>query len=79
MDERNQRESIEYERWVLIGPKYTTYDYNDELWDLIWTILIHSYVILMYLIVTFIFFELPAPQQNAVVGVFKERKYFSYI
>ena len=61
MDEKNRIESIEYERYVLIEPKYTAYDYNDELWDSNWTILIHSYVILLYRILTHIFFEITSP------------------
>ena len=55
MDRNNQRESIEFERAVSIVMQYTTYGYNDEFWDSIWTILILSYVILLYLIVTFNF------------------------
>ena len=50
MDENNQRESIESERKVSIGTQDTTYDYDDEFWDSVWTILTNSYVILMYLI-----------------------------
>ena len=38
MDEENIREIIESEILVLIGIKDTTYDYNDEFWDSIWTI-----------------------------------------
>ena len=33
MYEKNNIESIESERSVLIGTQDTTYDYNDECWD----------------------------------------------
>ena len=40
MNEKNQRESIEFDMSVSIVTQDTTYDYNDEFWDLIQTILI---------------------------------------
>ena len=33
MDENNQRESIEFDRYVTMGTQETTYDYNDYFWD----------------------------------------------
>ena len=33
MDEKNQRENIEFEILDSIRKKDTTYDYNDEFWD----------------------------------------------
>ena len=33
MDENNQGEGIEFEIYVSIGKKDTTYDYNDVFWD----------------------------------------------
>ena len=56
MDENNQRKSIEFGISVLIGTQDTTYDYNNEFWDSIWTIFINSYIIFMYLIVTLNFY-----------------------
>ena len=56
INETNLRERIEFERSVSIGTQNTTYDYNDEFWDPILTILIHSYIILVYPIFTFIFY-----------------------
>ena len=56
MDENNQRKSIEFSISVLIGTQDTTYDYNNEFWDSIWTIFINSYIIFMYLIVTLNFY-----------------------
>ena len=35
MDENSRREKIEFYRSVSIGTQDTTYDYNDEFWDLI--------------------------------------------
>ena len=37
-DENNLRERIESDISVSIGTQDTTYDYNDEFWDLIQTI-----------------------------------------
>ena len=58
MDENNQRESIELVISVSVEIQDTTYDYNNEFCDSIWTILIHSYDILMYLTVTFNFIRI---------------------
>ena len=56
MNENSQREIIEFDISVSIGTQDNTYYYNNEFWDSILTILTHSYVILMYLIVTFNFY-----------------------
>ena len=53
MDKNNQREIVEFERSFLIGTQDNTYDYNAKFWYLVRNIFIHSYVILMYLIVMF--------------------------
>ena len=35
MDEKNQIESIKFDRPVSIGTQDTTYDYNEKFWDYI--------------------------------------------
>ena len=48
MDESNQRDGIEFYRYFSIGTQDTTYDYNDEFWDSIYTSSIIPYFILIY-------------------------------
>ena len=75
MDEK-PREIIELERSFSIETQDTIYYYNEEFWNMIYIKKWFPFCHIISSNFKFNFMELPAPQANKVVFVFKEIRYF---